>query len=324
MPASLLLSPSGADKLPLPHVRALHTSSVARRQGVDDPNSFEARRHAIPTSEWSRPPRPSQDADDDVVPSYYLERKEEEGGLMNDLSAGILGDGLAASTKLREEKIPVEVRLPDGTVAHPSGFEPPTAETEFHPIAAKVDTEEDPLIATVKQPWGEHEPETVGAEPIKVDKAKEEEWIRRMVSDGNGGAGVVSGVSNIGAKPLPSPMFERAKALAARANDPDSIVPRFYVERKQQRGVIAGSASEERDLMHELLGDEVAAQMRDREEKIPVEVVLDDGTIAHPSGFVPPTPETDFHPLAAKPGDVPKQPWIEVLGANVEGQNGRS
>ena len=48
--------------------------------------------------------------------------------------------------------------------------------------------------------------------------------------------------------------------------------------------------------MHELhagiLSDEVAARTREREEKIPVEVVLDDGTVAHPSGFVPPTAET--------------------------------
>lgn len=267
-----------------------------------------------------------------MVPTYYVERKkqraaiahrkEEEGGLMHDLSAGILGAGLAAVTRAREEKMPVEVRQPDGTVAHPSGFEPPTAETEFHPVAAKVDTEEHPLVATVKQPWGEAV--EGGVEPIQVDKAAEEEWIRRMVSDGNGGNGVVSGVNYIGVSeaPLPGPVFQRA----ARADDPDNVVPRFYVKRKQQRqrGPVAARAQEQRDLMHELLGDEVAAQMRDREEKIPVEVVLNDGTVAHPSGFVPPTAETDFHPVAAKAGDVPKQSWIEALGAGVEGQNGRS
>ena len=76
---------------------------------------------------------------------------------MSELNAGILSEGLAAQTKVREEKIPVEVRLPDGTVAHPSGFEPPTAETEFHPIAAKVPTEEHPLLSTVKQPWDQRD-----------------------------------------------------------------------------------------------------------------------------------------------------------------------
>ncbi|KAI1789327.1 hypothetical protein LXA43DRAFT_1021645 [Ganoderma leucocontextum] len=342
----------------VPHIRTLHTSSAARREDVADPNSFEARRHALPTSSWSRPPRPSQDADDNIVPTYYVERKkqrnaisqrkEEEGGLMNDLNASILGDGLAAETKAREEKMPVEVRFPDGTVAHPSGFEPPTAETEFHPVAAKVDTEEHPLLATVKQPWGERESADSegGAEPIVADKVEEVEWIKRMVSEGNGGNGVVSGVGSIGAEhPLTLSLAGTSDGAATRAadrskittsawdapsrsfaNDPDSVVPAFYVERKRQRDSIEEREAEERDLMHELgaglRGDEVTAQMRDREEKIPVEVMLDDGTVAHPSGFVPPTAETDFHPIAAKSGDVPKQPWIEVLGAGVEGQNG--
>ena len=101
--------------------------------------------------------------------------------------------------------------------------------------------------------------------------------------------------------------------------DPDSIVPAFYVERKKQRASIAERMEEEGSLMHELsagvLSDEVAAQIREREEKIPVEVALRDGTVVHPSGFVPPTPETEFHPVAAKPGDAPKQSWVEVLGS---------
>ena len=213
MPISL--PPFGTDKVP--NLRAFHTSSVACRPDSSDPSSFERRRHELPTSAWSRPPRPAQDADDNVVPTYYVERKkqrssiaerkEEEGGLMSELNAGILSEGLAAQTKVREEKIPVEVRLPDGTVAHPSGFEPPTAETEFHPIAAKVPTEEHPLLSTVKQPWDQRDfVVEAGAEPIQVDPTTEAEWIKRMVSEGNGGNGVVSGVSDISAeRPHPPP-----------------------------------------------------------------------------------------------------------------------
>ena len=147
-----------------------------------------------------------------------------------------------------------------------------------------------------------------------------------MVSDGSGGNGVVSGVSDIGGsadQPIGVPSTP-SRPLAARADDPDNVVPQFYVDRKLLRAVAEEGEEGHTDLMHELLGDEVAAQMRDREEKIPVEVVLDDGSVAHPSGFVPPTAETDFHPVAAKTGDVPKQPWIEVLGAGIEGQNGQS
>ncbi|EJF57701.1 hypothetical protein DICSQDRAFT_157198 [Dichomitus squalens LYAD-421 SS1] len=345
MPTSL---PSfGTDKLP--HIRALHTSTVVRRPDESNPNSFERRRQELPTSAWSRPPRPSQDADDNTVPSYYVERKkqrdqisqrkEEEGGLMNELNAGILSEGLAAQTKTREEKIPVEVRLPDGTVTHPSGFEPPTAETEFHPVAAKVPTEEHPLLSTVKQPWEEREFVEAGAEPIQVDQAKEAEWIKRMVLEGTGGNGVVSGVSDIGAeRPRAAPVgasstaADRSKittsawdtpARSASKDDPDSVVPPFYIERRKQRDSISERKEEEGGLMYELnaglLSDEVAAHIREREEKIPVEVILEDGTVAHPSGFVPPTAETDFHPVAAKPGDAPKQPWVEIL-ANGNGK----
>ncbi|RPD56771.1 hypothetical protein L226DRAFT_469099 [Lentinus tigrinus ALCF2SS1-7] len=322
-------------------LRSFHTSSLARAPSQDDSDSFERRRRDLPTSSWSRPPRPSQDADDNVVPTYYVERKkqrdsisqrkEEEGGLMAELNAGVLSEGLAAETRTREEKIPVELRLPDGTVAHPSGFEPPTAETEFHPVAAKVPTEDNPLLSTVKQPWDERDFVEAGAEPIVHDPEHEAEWIKRMVADGN--AGIVSGVRDISAeRPASTTQTKSSTSPEDRSKistsawdtpsrsthpDPDEVVPPFYIERKKQRDSISQRKEEEGGLMAELnagiLSDELAAQTRERQEKIPVEVVLDDGTVAHPSGFEPPTPETDFHPVAAKSGDAVKQPWIEVL-----------
>ncbi|KAK7679050.1 hypothetical protein QCA50_017994 [Cerrena zonata] len=140
------------------HMRTFSTSSRAL---ADDTTGRD--RANIPASAWSRPHKPSQDADDNVVPVYYVERKkqrdtiserkEEEGGLMAELSAGILSDGVAAQTKVIPEKIPVEVREPDGSVRHPSGFEPPTPETDFHPTASKTATEDDPLLTTVKITW---------------------------------------------------------------------------------------------------------------------------------------------------------------------------
>ncbi|KAI0696956.1 hypothetical protein C8T65DRAFT_615026, partial [Cerioporus squamosus] len=342
VPTELLsLAPTSKDA---PQVRAFHTSAVARTPNEDDPNSFERRRRDLPSSSWSRPPRPSQDADDNTVPTYYVERKkqrdsisqrkEEEGGLMAELNAGVLSEGLAAETRAREEKIPVELRLPDGTVAHPSGFEPPTAETEFHPVAAKVPTEEHPLLSTVKQPWDEREFVQTGAEPIEHDPEHEAEWIKRMVAEGNGG--LVTGVRDLNPESSAGATLQSGSASTsseerskistsawdspARTShpDPDEVVPTFYVERKKQRDEISQRKEEEGGLMAELnagvLSEGLAAQTRIREEKIPVEVRLADGTIAHPSGFEPPTAETDFHPVAAKPGDVPKQPWTEILG----------
>ena len=326
--------------------RALHTSAATQE---DDRSPFEKRREDMPTSAWSRPPRPSQDAHDDVVPVYYVERKkqretisqrkEEEGGLMNELNAGILSEGLAAATRVREEKIPVELRLPDGTVLHPSGFEPPTAETEFHPVAAKVATEDHPLLATVKQPWDEREFIETGADPIEPCPQTEAEWIKRMVESGGIPNPGVTPVRDLGADQLGSAdassttsahrkrirtsAWDPPSTSQSRSDDPDSVVPEFYVERKKMRESIDDSKeTAHKDLMHELntgiLAEEVAAQIRHREEKIPVEVTLEDGTVAHASGFEPPTAETEFHPIAAKPGDVIKQPWDEALATNAK------
>ncbi|KAI0791338.1 hypothetical protein C8Q75DRAFT_732439 [Abortiporus biennis] len=143
--------------------RSIHSS--ASRNAKDASLSDSVQRAKIVTSSWSRPPKPSQDAYDNIVPSYYIERKrqrdsiserkEEEGGLMAELSAGILSDGVAAQTKVLPEKIPVEVREADGTVRHPSGFEPPTPETKFHPVASKHATVDNPLLTTVKLTWDE-------------------------------------------------------------------------------------------------------------------------------------------------------------------------
>ncbi|KAI0919809.1 hypothetical protein AcV5_001777 [Taiwanofungus camphoratus] len=133
-------------------------SSVADAPGRDT-SSSPASRSTIPTSSWDSPHRSTNQSayPDDVVPPYYVERKrqrddieerkEEEGSLMAELNAGILSEGLSAQMRTREEKIPVEVVEEDGKVRHASGFEPPTAETDFHPVAAK------PAEGPSKLPW---------------------------------------------------------------------------------------------------------------------------------------------------------------------------
>ncbi|EIW52878.1 uncharacterized protein TRAVEDRAFT_155650 [Trametes versicolor FP-101664 SS1] len=338
VPAELLASRSpGVQAI---HARGFH-SSASTRLADDDPDSLKSRK-SLPGSAWSRPPRESQDAQDHVVPTYYIERKkqrddisqrkEEEGGLMAELNAGILSEGLAAKTRVRDEKIPVEVRLPDGTIAHPSGFEPPTPETDFHPVAAKVPSEDDPLVATLKQTWDEREFPVAPADPIVPDPEKEQEWLKRVVA---GGTSVLTGVRDVNPEARvassaklpslkPTSPEDRSKITTSawdspsqsKDNDPDSVVPPFYIERKKQRSEIAERKEEEGGLMAELnagiLSEDLAAQTRHREEKIPVEVILEDGTIAHASGFVPPTPETEFHPVASKPPDSPKLPWTEI------------
>lgn len=150
----------------VPHQARAYHSSVPRSSDMDKSHTTPSERAEIPTSSWSRPHKPSQDADDNVVPAYYIERrrqlddiaerKEAEGGLMAQLSAGILSEGIAAETRPREEKIPPEVIEEDGTVRLPSGFEPPTPATEFHPVAAfpPLDTDE-PLVKPGNATWEE-------------------------------------------------------------------------------------------------------------------------------------------------------------------------
>lgn len=152
-------STSARTRLTAHHHRAFHSSRAASASAKD--STTPADRATTAESTWTRPHRPSQDADDDVVPEYYIarkrqgaeiaERKEEEGGLMTQL----LNEGITAQTQARQEKIPVEVRLDDGTVLHPSGFEPPTPETDFHPESSKTLAvgEDDSLLATVKVHW---------------------------------------------------------------------------------------------------------------------------------------------------------------------------
>lgn len=347
--------------------RMLHYSvrrSAEANEPPEGPGSFEARSE-IPGSSWARPHRPSQDADDNVVPTYYVERKkqrsavaerkEEEGGLMAELSAGILSEGVAAKTRAREEKIPVEVvDLEDGTVRHPSGFEPPTPETDFHPAAAKTPTEEHPILATVKQLWDERPVNTDGPDVVSLDSGVESGYTRRKLeqaeADGaqadedaenvlrdharteQGPSGTFDTLSSEGSTTgqqrrarIPTSSWDTPKRSSRWEQHPEDVVPSYYIERKRQRSSIAERKEEEGGLMAELnagiLGEGLAAEMRHREEKIPVEVRDPrTGSVRHPSGFEPPTPETHFHPASAKPAteDHPivssvKVPWTEVL-----------
>ncbi|KZT30287.1 hypothetical protein NEOLEDRAFT_1105935 [Neolentinus lepideus HHB14362 ss-1] len=164
--------------------------------------------------------RPPPDKDEDAVPEYFVERKrqrdaiserkEQEGDLMYELSAGIIADALSATTQGTQEKTPFEFTDDSGAVLHPSGF---------------------------------------------------------AVPSGTG-------------RETDSPVFDRRKSR------------KEYKER-QTAGV--------RERVREMAGlkdDEVVniveGGVRPREEKIPVEIPHPDGTVAHPSGFVPPVPNTSF------------------------------
>jgi len=152
--------------------RTMHTTR-STPQAVES-TSFNMRT-GMPLSAWdpdfphpwvSRRQKLTEDTYDNVIPAYYIERrrqrnmiserKEAEGGLMAQLSAGILSEGIAAQTRVREEKVPVELMEADGTVRYASGFEPPTLATNFHPIVScKPEDHTSSAATTQKVSWDE-------------------------------------------------------------------------------------------------------------------------------------------------------------------------
>lgn len=65
-----------------------------------------------------------------------------------------------------------------------------------------------------------------------------------------------------------------------------------------------------------ILSEGIAAQTRVRREKIPAEIMESDGTVRLASGFEPPTPAAEFHPVVAdQVQGLPKRKasWDEVL-----------
>ncbi|KAI0084401.1 hypothetical protein BDY19DRAFT_971709 [Irpex rosettiformis] len=153
--------------------RTMHTTRPTP-QAVES-TSFNMRT-GMPLSSWdpdmphpwgSRRQKLTADHYDNVVPAYYIERrrqrddiserKEVEGGLMAQLSAGILSEGIAAQTRVREEKIPVELLEADGTVRFASGFEPPTVASDFHPVVAARKPEDGTcdVMTSAKVSWDE-------------------------------------------------------------------------------------------------------------------------------------------------------------------------
>ncbi|KIP05240.1 hypothetical protein PHLGIDRAFT_129021 [Phlebiopsis gigantea 11061_1 CR5-6] len=310
-------------------VRAYHPSLRASAS-ADTSRSNAQERRKIPASSWSRPHKPSQDAHDDVVPTYYVERKRQrdaieqrkdtEGNLMAQLSAGILSEGIAAQTRVRENKVPAEVVEEDGTVRLASGFEPPTPATEFHPVTAISPAEDGSKVS-----WHE------ALEPVDASAAGST-WTSSTPSGTRGlhtsatarAVGVPRSTASERRK-IPASAWSRPHKPSQDAHD--DVVPAYYVERKLQRDAIEQRKDTEGSLMAQLsagiLSEGIAAQTRVRENKIPVEVLEEDGTVRLASGFEPPTPATEFHHLAAMApakGDTPlvalgQMSWDESLAA---------
>lgn len=156
---------------------------------------------------------------DEYVPPYYIERKrqrdsiedrkEQEGGLMHELNAGILSDEVAATTRRLVHKIPTEHEF-EGILMHPSGF-------------------------VVPQP---------GEAPELASELRERD------------------------------MALQTAAVAARVHEDASL--------------------------RELTGVHVRAH----DHKVPYEIMANDGTVQHPSGFVPPTAAHEF-------SSAPNEDWTE-------------
>lgn len=99
------------------------SSSPTPSGTATSPNPRSTETDPIPTSKTDAETRQEQR-------QAIQERKEEEGGLMSELTAGLLSGGVSASTEPRNEKVPPELTfVHHGSVPqpiqHPSGFVPP-------------------------------------------------------------------------------------------------------------------------------------------------------------------------------------------------------
>jgi hypothetical protein len=225
--------------------------------------------------------------DDEITLRYYIERKAElnrlagrkviAGDLMPHLSS-ILGTALDATIIPRENKVPFEIQAEDGTIQHASGYIPPTA-AQLH------------FDAGVVYDSGLQQPDRV--QDIDVPPNKSEDASMSAVRGFHTAAG--SRATVFMKPPVPRASFQTSAVRKARQRESDDdITMRYYIERKAERESVEERKAIEGDLMPALSANIITegfgVQITAKEEKVPVEILAEDGTVQHASGFVPPTP----------------------------------
>ena len=233
--------------------------------------------------------------------------------------------GVSAQLRTRAEKVPFEVTEMDGTVRHPSGFEPPTPAHEFrtppfkvpapNAFAAELDPDEVVPEYYVERKYqrGEEDEEFFAFE---TGMTRPPHKVPFEHLDEHGNLVHPSGFT------VPSPAAAVVPHSELRLRDP----------KKQTLGVLERVLQE--NVLKKNVNSGFSAATQPRDAKIPVEVEHPDGTIAHPSGFVPPTPQSmfkrEFHssPRAlAEEVHMPNLPILppdvlEGVDVLVEGQEG--
>lgn len=328
-----------------PHASAPSVEQQSRSYHTSPPSHLSATAPAslAPTSPKSATVLRSRFPDnlDDVTLRYYVERRAKldqsaerkpfiAGDLMPGLAASIRSVGLEASITPRKHKVPLEMQSEDGTVTHASGFVPPTP-GQWHFDAGMVhDGFSAAEAGRVKDVdvW----PNKAGFFAIE-DKAAlfAARALHTAARDRTGSLPMRA--------PVPRQSFTTATVRRARQRETDEeIALRFYVERKAEREQIAERKAVEGDLMPTLSANIISegfdAAITAKEEKIPAEVVAEDGTVQHASGFVPPTPREVFeaagviahgleaHASASKPYD-PAQDGSHFDGVPAESRGHR-
>ncbi|TFY73284.1 hypothetical protein EWM64_g10728, partial [Hericium alpestre] len=134
--ASSSSSPTASPSLTRVAEDAQPQLTAAAQQASPRPNRAFHSSSRSSASFTSIPSAPLDADPDTIVPPFYvqfkrqrdaiLERKELDSELMSLLSAGLLSDDIAATTRRYPQKIPTEHATPSGEFVHASGFVVPS------------------------------------------------------------------------------------------------------------------------------------------------------------------------------------------------------
>ncbi|EIM80649.1 uncharacterized protein STEHIDRAFT_150375 [Stereum hirsutum FP-91666 SS1] len=268
-------------------------AASTRRPANKIPTEFEAEDGTIIHPSGFTVPSPGE------APVSYADTRERDPSIETANVAERVGEedytGVRAHVRPHSQKIPFEVEEPDGTVRHPSGFEPPTPAHEFP--AALIGKVKDAVLVEV-------DPDSVVPEFFVARKLQ-----RQLVRDGKPDRELAH------AEPLElSGMNRPAHKIPFEHLDIDGnlihpsgfmvpspaphVIPRAELRQRdplvETQGV-ADRVTEEAVLAESVKEGFLRAQTRALEGKVPFEVVLPDGTVTHPSGFIPPTPAAAFN-----------------------------
>ncbi|TRM66668.1 hypothetical protein BD626DRAFT_555455 [Schizophyllum amplum] len=149
-----------------------------------------------------------------------------------------------------------------------------------------------------------------GAAPVADDKKRDPSLMEHL-SDGLLSDEIVASTRRLKSK-IPKEMYNEDGVLVHPSGFviPTPSVGKTPARRERERDLAKQTAAVAERVLEEDFGS-VSAHTKAKRRKVPVEVTHQDGSVSHPSGFVPPTPADSFDNLFA---------WEDAENANSEAQ----